>query len=217
VISIAAGGDSHHALNDNNELVFEVAYMSGNDRIIRFIPDLHYRAAASGQWSVSNHWTLGILPDAQYNVLIDPPTGLTVNGPRLPTTVRMLTIGATGGGIATLNLDDEDITATFGAVVTGNGHLHFYPLLDFTDPATADTVLNMTDEFYDVAISHGGGICGEHNDGIIRTPFLDRMYDADILTHFEAVEHTFDQNDIFNPGKKVHPKYDLRSYLRTVN
>jgi len=99
----------------------------------------------------------------------------------------------------------------------GNGHLHFYPLLDFTDPATADTVLNMTDEFYDVAISHGGGICGEHNDGIIRTPFLDRMYDADILTHFEAVEHTFDQNDIFNPGKKVHPKYDLRSYLRTVN
>jgi len=99
----------------------------------------------------------------------------------------------------------------------GNGHLHFYPLLDFTDPATPDKVLAMSEDFFNAAIEHDGGICGEHNDGIVRTPYLDKMYSTDVLALFRSLEHTFDPQDIFNPGKKVNAKFDLKKSMRKVN
>lgn len=99
----------------------------------------------------------------------------------------------------------------------GNGHLHFYPLLDFTDPATPDKVLAMAEDFYATAIKHKGGLCGEHNDGIIRTPYLDKMYTKKALALFRELEHIFDPHDIFNPGKKVNAKFDLKAVMRRVN
>ncbi|NBD74352.1 FAD-binding protein [Patescibacteria group bacterium] len=99
----------------------------------------------------------------------------------------------------------------------GNGHLHFYPLLDFTDPATPEKVLKMADDFYATAIKHKGGLCGEHNDGIIRTPYLEKMYTKKALGLFRELEHIFDPEDIFNPGKKVNAKFDLKTAMRSVN
>ncbi len=99
----------------------------------------------------------------------------------------------------------------------GNGHFHFYPLLDFTSPATAQLVERMTEEFFNTAIRHGGNICGEHNDGIIRTPHLSKMYSKKILDLFATLEHIFDPDDIFNPGKKVNPRFDIKESLRKIN
>lgn len=99
----------------------------------------------------------------------------------------------------------------------GNGHLHFYPLLDFTKEETAQKVLTMADEFFAVAIQHDGGICGEHNDGIIRTPYLNLMYKESIIGYFREMEAIFDPRDIFNPGKKVHAKFDMKQAMRNVN
>ncbi len=99
----------------------------------------------------------------------------------------------------------------------GNGHLHFYPLLDFTEKNTPNLIEKMCDEFFATAIKHGGNICGEHNDGIIRTPHLSKMYNKKILTLFELVEHIFDPQDIFNPGKKVNPKFDVKESIRHTN
>ena len=99
----------------------------------------------------------------------------------------------------------------------GNGHFHFYPLLDFTDEKTPDLIEKMSEEFFDCAIKHGGSICGEHNDGIIRTPHLNKMYKPNIIRLFAELEHTFDPDDIFNPGKKVNPRFDIRDSLRKTN
>ena len=99
----------------------------------------------------------------------------------------------------------------------GNGHLHFYPLLDFTSKATPDMVEKMADEFFTAAVKHGGNICGEHNDGIIRTPHLSKMFNKKTLGLFEKVEHIFDPQDIFNPGKKVHPRFNIKDSLRKTN
>ena len=99
----------------------------------------------------------------------------------------------------------------------GNGHLHFYPLMDFTDPETPDKVLAMSEEFFNTAIKHGGGICGEHNDGIIRTPYLDKMFTPEVLQLFRDVECIFDPHDIFNPGKKVNAKFDIQKTMRKTN
>lgn len=99
----------------------------------------------------------------------------------------------------------------------GNGHFHFYPLLDFTNKTTAVLVEKMADAFYDTAIKFKGDICGEHNDGIIRTPYLNKMFTKKMLEIFKDTEHIFDPEDIFNPGKKVNPRFDIRHNIRHTN
>lgn len=98
-----------------------------------------------------------------------------------------------------------------------NGHFHFYPLLDFTNPTTPLLVERMAERFYTTAIKYKGNICGEHNDGIIRTPFLNKLFTPKMLQLFKDVEHIFDPDDIFNPGKKVNPRYDIKTSMRKVN
>jgi len=99
----------------------------------------------------------------------------------------------------------------------GNGHLHFYPLLDFESKSTPALVMKMTEEFFATAIKFDGNLCGEHNDGIIRTPHLSKMWNAKMLTLFKTVEHIFDPYDIFNPGKKVNPRFDVKASIRHTN
>ncbi len=99
----------------------------------------------------------------------------------------------------------------------GNGHFHFYPLLDFTKQGTGDMVEKMAETFFDTAVKHGGNICGEHNDGIARTPYLNKLFTKKELDLFKQVEHIFDPDDIFNPGKKVNPRFDVKETLRKTN
>ncbi len=99
----------------------------------------------------------------------------------------------------------------------GNGHFHFYPLLDFTNKTTPALVEKMAEAFYATAVKFKGNICGEHNDGIIRTPYLHLMYTKKMLEIFKTTEHIFDPEDIFNPGKKVNPRFDIRHNIRHTN
>lgn len=99
----------------------------------------------------------------------------------------------------------------------GNGHFHFYPLLDFTSNSTPALVEKMADKFFDTAVKFGGDICGEHNDGIVRTPYLNKMFSKKFLTILEETEAIFDPEDIFNPGKKVNPRFDIKETLRKKN
>lgn len=85
----------------------------------------------------------------------------------------------------------------------GNGNFHIIPLMDFNDPKTAPIILELSDKVYDLVISYHGSITAEHNDGIIRTPYLEKMYGHDIYHLFEETKKIFDPKNIFNPGKKV--------------
>lgn len=99
----------------------------------------------------------------------------------------------------------------------GDGHFHFYPLLDFTDKTTPLLVERMSEKFFAVATKYHGNICGEHNDGIIRTPHLSKLFTKKMLEIFKETEHICDPDDIFNPGKKVNPRYDIKTTMRTTN
>ena len=99
----------------------------------------------------------------------------------------------------------------------GDGHFHFYPLLDFTQKTTPLLVEKMAERFFNTAIKYKGNICGEHNDGIIRTPHLNKMFSKNMLELFVQTENIFDPDDIFNPGKKVNPHFDIKSTMRTKN
>ncbi len=99
----------------------------------------------------------------------------------------------------------------------GNGHFHFYPLLDFTQKTTPLLIERMAERFYSTAVKFKGNICGEHNDGIIRTPHLNKIFSKPVLELFKQTEAIFDPDDIFNPGKKVNPRFDIKDSIRQTN
>jgi FAD/FMN-containing dehydrogenase len=90
----------------------------------------------------------------------------------------------------------------------GNGNFHIIPLMDLANPLSADIILTISKEVYALVSEYHGSITAEHNDGIIRTPFLSYMFSPQILDLFGKVKDIFDPNHIFNPGKKVGGSFD---------
>ena len=85
----------------------------------------------------------------------------------------------------------------------GDGNFHIIPLMDMRDPKTRRIIPELSDRVYDLVLEYKGSITGEHNDGIIRTPYLRRMYGEKVCKLFEEVKRIFDPQNIMNPGKKV--------------
>jgi hypothetical protein len=67
----------------------------------------------------------------------------------------------------------------------------------------SEKVFQVADEFYKMVIAMGGSTCGEHNDGLMRSPWLKKLYGDEMYELFMRVKHLFDPHDILNPGKKT--------------
>ncbi len=85
----------------------------------------------------------------------------------------------------------------------GDGNFHIIPLMTLSDSQQRAIIPKLSDEVYDLVLQYKGSITAEHNDGLIRTPYLFKMYGAEVFALFEKVQAIFDPKDIFNPGKKV--------------
>lgn len=85
----------------------------------------------------------------------------------------------------------------------GNGNIHFVPFLDMTDPKTPGIIRELSQKIHNMVLERHGSVTGEHNDGLIRTPFLRQMYGPEIYNLFVETKSIFDPQNIFNPGKKV--------------
>ena len=85
----------------------------------------------------------------------------------------------------------------------GNGNFHIIPLMDLKEKDAHETIEKLSMEVYDLVLEYKGSITGEHNDGIIRSPYLKKMYGEKVYSLFKEVKKIFDPNTIFNPGKKV--------------
>jgi FAD/FMN-containing dehydrogenase len=90
----------------------------------------------------------------------------------------------------------------------GNGNFHIIPLMDLANPISGSVILDVSKQVYALVAEYKGSITAEHNDGIIRTPFLSYMYSSHIIELFGQVKHIFDPKQIFNPGKKVGGSFD---------
>jgi FAD/FMN-containing dehydrogenase len=86
----------------------------------------------------------------------------------------------------------------------GNGNFHIIPLMDLTKAKNRAKLPQVATEFYDLVIKYGGTISAEHNDGILRTPFVEKMFGTEMYHLFQAVKKILDPQTIFNPGKKVN-------------
>jgi FAD/FMN-containing dehydrogenase len=96
----------------------------------------------------------------------------------------------------------NDMTYTIAGHV-GDGNLHVLPLIDPKHPRIREIMGEMAHKVYDLVLSYRGSISGEHNDGYIRTPYLEKMFGPKMCALFGDVKHAFDPLGIFNPGKKV--------------
>ena len=85
----------------------------------------------------------------------------------------------------------------------GDGNFHIIPLVDINNPNVRKLIPEISKEVYGIVTKHHGSITGEHNDGLIRTPFLEQMYGEKICALFAETKKIFDPDDIFNPRKKV--------------
>lgn len=100
-------------------------------------------------------------------------------------------------------LRDHDIPPTLAGHV-GDGNFHIIPLMDLTKKKERDKIPVVLDKFVRLVKKYHGTITAEHNDGLIRTPYIEMQYGKKIVKLFEEVKDIFDKDNIFNPGKKVH-------------
>ena len=95
---------------------------------------------------------------------------------------------------------------------SGDGNMHIYTLVNPKDKDLKEMIMQVSNQVYDLVVRLGGSITAEHNDGIIRTPYLNKMYSPKILELFRETKEIFDPQNIFNPGKKVG---DTLQYLES--
>ena len=102
----------------------------------------------------------------------------------------------------------EEILSKYNFVYTvaghvGDGNFHIIPLVDPNDPSVPKTIDALSHKVYDLVLAYGGSITGEHNDGLVRTPYVEKMFGPAMYALFMEVKKIFDPHNLFNPGKKV--------------
>ena len=85
----------------------------------------------------------------------------------------------------------------------GDAHVHVNPLLDPGDDRWRARLERILLDVTELVCRLGGTLSGEHGDGRLRTPLLDRVWPAAALAEFRAVKQAFDPGGVFNPGVKV--------------
>lgn len=102
----------------------------------------------------------------------------------------------------------EAILAQYDMVYTyaghiGDGSIRLVPLIDMEASGAAEKVMELETKVNDLVIAMGGSISVDHNDGIIRTPYLPQFFGDEVYTLFARIKEIFDPLGIFNPRKKV--------------
>lgn len=83
------------------------------------------------------------------------------------------------------------------------GVLHVRPLIDIHDPADREKMISIATKTADLARDLGGVMSGEHGDGRVRSPFLERYYGPELMDAFKQVKRLFDPHNLLNPGNIV--------------
>lgn len=99
-------------------------------------------------------------------------------------------------------LDESGLLYTIAGHV-GNGNFHIIPLMDLGQAAERDKLWQVADRVFDLVLKYQGSLTGEHNDGIVRSPYLPQQFGPDIYHLFAEVKNIFDPERIFNPHKKI--------------
>lgn len=97
----------------------------------------------------------------------------------------------------------------------GDGNFHIIPLMKLEDPNDRAKLLPAMKEVDTLVLKYKGSLSGEHNDGLVRGPWLKDMYGEEVLELFKQTKTIFDPDHIFNPRKKANATWDYSySHIR---
>ena len=91
----------------------------------------------------------------------------------------------------------------------GDGNFHIIPLMKIEDPKEKAKLEPAMKEITSIVLKYGGSLSGEHNDGMIRGPWLEAMHGPEVFAHFKELKHIFDPENIFNPHKKTDANWEF--------
>jgi FAD/FMN-containing dehydrogenase/Fe-S oxidoreductase len=83
------------------------------------------------------------------------------------------------------------------------GCLHVRPVINLKTAEGIRTFEALAGDVADLVLEFGGALSGEHGDGLVRSPFMEKMFGPVLYQAFRDVKRTFDPDGLFNPGKIV--------------
>ena len=83
------------------------------------------------------------------------------------------------------------------------GCLHVRPVINLKTEEGVRRFEAIANDVADLVLEFGGALSGEHGDGMVRSPFMQKMFGPVLYEAFRTIKHTFDPDGIFNPGKIV--------------
>jgi FAD/FMN-containing dehydrogenase/Fe-S oxidoreductase len=83
------------------------------------------------------------------------------------------------------------------------GCLHVRPVVNMKTSDGVRTFASIANDVSDLVLEFGGALSGEHGDGLVRSPFMEKMFGSELYEAFRTIKRTFDPHNIFNPGKIV--------------
>ena len=83
----------------------------------------------------------------------------------------------------------------------GDGSIHPQIPIDFSNQKEYREYKLAKAEMYELAISLGGTISGEHGIGIEKKPYMNKVVEAGALNYMREIKKIFDPNNILNPYK----------------
>ena len=148
---------------------------------------------------IEAHWAIR---RASFKMLMEHPDPNTSAVPFLEDTI--VAIEHYGEFLSALEaiLEDYDMIYTYAGHI-GDGSIRLIPLVDMTADNAPDKVFELMRRVADLVFAFGGSMSVDHNDGLIRSALLARMYGDDVNQLFKQTKAIFDPTNVFNPGKKV--------------
>jgi len=122
--------------------------------------------------------------------LVVPPAHLSHFLPKLRTIIKKYKLQATIAGHM------------------GDGNFHIIPLMKLEDPKDRRKILPAMKAVNNLVLKYGGSLSGEHNDGLVRGPWLKQMYGPHIYQLFRDVKDIMDPQHICNPHKKANADWE---------
>lgn len=89
--------------------------------------------------------------------------------------------------------------ANFGHAGDGNIHVNF--MCNREDADSIRRARECVKETFQLAVTLGGTISGEHGIGYVKAPYMDYAIDKPTLEIMKGIKKVFDPNGILNPGK----------------
>lgn len=97
----------------------------------------------------------------------------------------------------------------------GDGNFHVIPLMKLEDKHDRRKILPAMKAVNNLVLKYHGSLSGEHNDGLVRGPWLEMMYGTQVLHLFQDAKEIMDPEGIFNPHKKATADWEYSfSHIR---